>query len=459
MKKRTKQIASVYAQKVPSNLKFVLAAKSNEIEPTMEMAHYKCNHCRSEFAGIKDFEPFCVVCSSADVVEQPTTEDDVKLEDLQTSSCDLICKCGTHNIVSEVTASALQGTAHCVSCGSAMHYASTEDSDDDESLDDIGDVTESDSLDEDDTRYLGGDDVDFDPDASEEDAGDDEAGDDDLSLEDDESEDDESETAGDDESDEEEVEELDDDTAEEAKAYQFTGSKDVSFAVASDRLYMFAKGHPVAVLSKKAAGENGDLINNQEFANAIALEVETAGVSSAIKKFNFKPYKFKVEQADVVKEKVDKQVAQMQAKFAKREKALFNKFMEAASVAAAGINKNFFRDVENASALRNSLVSEFEQLGVQEAGVIVDHVLASKIDDHVRSILVKAQDIYSKPAEVQTELASAITNSNYATVEKAAFAVKPPKAVQRTVEESSAGNESGDIKSRFGFAPGQKLFS
>jgi DNA-directed RNA polymerase subunit RPC12/RpoP len=118
-----------------SGVPFVVSAATAEL-PKVETAAFGCKSCSAEFASTKGSEPFCVNCGSENV--SPIQATAQALPETDTGLSAITCKsCGTHNVLSDVTASTLDGHMHCVECGNQLSY------DVDELQDPVSDADES----------------------------------------------------------------------------------------------------------------------------------------------------------------------------------------------------------------------------------------------------------------------------------------------------------------------------
>lgn len=103
-----------------SGVPFVLASSKPELKH-VHIAGYVCTACGGEFAAKEGTEPFCVNCGSEKVESKAVTVAALPETDKTLSAVE--CKaCGTHNVLSDVTAGVFAGIMHCVECGTSLTY-------------------------------------------------------------------------------------------------------------------------------------------------------------------------------------------------------------------------------------------------------------------------------------------------------------------------------------------------
>ena len=157
-------------------------------------------------------------------------------------------------------------------------------------------------------------------------------------------------------------------------------------------------------LARKAG--MADLYLTEQFQDVVTASVEAKGIRKGLVQSGFVLAKVKLSAAKatakIVEAKVAARVEAKVASLARQNDALD----QSMAIAAVGINRHFFKDSEN--ALRASLESEFNRLGVRGSGTVIRAAFAEHGVAYARSIITLAQKLSAMPDEVRNQYASAL---------------------------------------------------
>ena len=207
--------------------------------------------------------------------------------------------------------------------------------------------------------------------------------------------------------------------------------------------YMFVKHTPVATLSKKKANtETAKLFDKEKsLRDSLFAAISVSGLNdTVVKDFGIESIALKIDIATVVQDAIDTKTSEVVSQYEVKEKEVFDTLKQCASIAAVGIAKNTFKDVNN--TLRTSLISEFKKLGVSNANLVVDSVIKKEIENFAKTILAKAYELKDKTVDSRNELAKMVENANFNYMELVETSNTTHKAtvLDQTIEESSVTN-------------------
>lgn len=404
-------VAKVLALAKKDGPSFVIASEEPKYTQ-VEMAAFNCKTCKVPFRANAGTMPFCVTCGSDDVIsEEIPADDEFELpegdEDLAAIQC---ASCGMHNLITNKLVSAFAGNMNCVTCGEDIEFMAGDGSDVIETDDIVGDAEGEDDL-------LAVEDI-------VEETEDDSAG---TDLVDDTEE--EAEFEGDvdgdgdiDAEDFEEVEETEgfetDSAGNESatvKLLTVAGKGDLTFELAGSKLTAYIGKTPVATLSKEVAGENAGVMHSTSFAQAVKHTAKQLGVDRALAHYGFKPIYVKLPVKKFVDDKAEAKIKAERAKLESQSKSMRAELMQGLQIAAAGLNKRFWKNKDN--AIKASLFDELSALNVRNPAKMIDKVFAAKSDEYHTALFELATEILAKPVEVRNQIAEAIGIANYQAAE------------------------------------------
>lgn len=392
----------------------VLSSKTAELskEPTKG---FGCNHCSTHFSALAAITPFCVNCGSEDVAEDNTEVENEEFQDDNELSAVQCAACGTHSIISDVTASTLNGKMNCVTCGSEIDFvpptvdeeesnkACAEPMADADADSDTEEMFEEESADDTQDNVDG---VDNDADVKlEEDS--DAATElmDEKTMEDNMDEEDAGDTSY-----------MDADMVSSDLLKVMSAKKDVSFGLmtVNDRIIATLDDVPVADLDKADSGDNEEVFSSKAFAQAIAHAVKGQGVEKALAHYNFKSIVVAFPLKKEVEARVEKALAAKSTEVQAKLGDLSADFAQCVALAASGLNKGFFKGKDH--PLKAAFFSELEAAGVRKPTAIIDKVFASVGGQYNKVLIALATDLMSKSLDLRNELAAAIDDTTYQAV-------------------------------------------
>ena len=458
-----------------SGVPFVVSAATAEL-PKVETAAFGCKACSAEFASTKGSEPFCVNCGSENV--SPIQATAQALPETDTGLSAITCKsCGTHNVLSDVTASTLDGHMHCVECGNQLSY------DVDELQDPVTDADESaieqtlntESADTNSAEDRGGM-TNGDPlnDVSETDVADalptteatavtDPATPAVTATAPEHNEIPAAPAAGAATPATPEVpvvepivDKIEDETLIEHASWEQLPENEqdgceysetslaavilagnpkavLTLATSENEILAFADGVPVARLEKANAGEHAAVFHTQSFLKSIARVAETSGARAALASYKFDAIKVKFPVSAAARAKAATALKEQTAALQETASSHREDLMQCVSIASAALTKNLFRT--KANALKRGFVDMLTTAGVKNATQMVERVFAANADAYHKQVFELAQELQSKPLEYRNTLASSMGDLNTVALDF------PNEENQEVVVEHASGSQ------------------
>ena len=194
----------------------------------------------------------------------------------------------------------------------------------------------------------------------------------------------------------------------DADAMADDDSDDLAFAVTANAIHAIKSNRIIASMGPALARKAGmaDLYLTEQFQDVVTASVEAKGIRKGLVQSGFVLAKVKLSAAKatakIVEAKVAARVEAKVASLARQNDALD----QSMAIAAVGINRHFFKDSEN--ALRASLESEFNRLGVRGSGTVIRAAFAEHGVAYARSIITLAQKLSAMPDEGRNQYASAL---------------------------------------------------
>ncbi len=167
----------------------------------------------------------------------------------------------------------------------------------------------------------------------------------------------------------------------------------------------------VATLSAKDAGKNADIMQTEEFAAAIGITIEKEGLTKACKHYGFKPVMAKVSIKKVVEARVQTEMAAKAKELDNKLTATALDFGQATELAAAGVVKNFWQNVQD--PLKAAMIAELSALGVKNPNKIIDRVWEVNASKLMRVVIDKAAELSKKSEAARNELAEILDSVKY----------------------------------------------
>lgn len=413
---------------------FVVSAGSATL-PQVETASFGCKHCNTVFATAKGMEPFCVNCGSDQVEAVAAAAQSVPATDAGVN-CIVCSHCQAHNVMSDVTASAMDGRIHCVECGGEIHYDADDldkpitdapEADIDNAVPanagnispaDRGGMTRNDPIQDADAQSV---DENMPIEMASEDPpqnavptppanGEAEVYDvEDETL---------VETAGEDQDiDWEQLDPEEQNACEYSKvslaAVVLSGNPKgkLSLASSENEILAFVGDVPVARLEKSGVSEDvGKVFHSAGFLRSISLSAEQSGVRKALAAFNFKPIHVEFPVKAAVRARVKSLVESQVAVVEKAASTYRDDLTQSLSLAATALNRNLFRSQTN--PLKAAMTQALTRAGVENARAVTEQVFAAHGDEYNRSLLALAADLQSKPVEYRNTLAQSMGDIN-----------------------------------------------
>lgn len=160
------------------------------------------------------------------------------------------------------------------------------------------------------------------------------------------------------------------------------------------------------------------------FAKSIAEAMEKCGPLEVLRSVNASLFAEQVEKsklADKIRADVEEE---LEEDFRSKLLGLRDDYADAIAVVIAGINKNFFSDVDN--PLKAAFYDRLSDLGMYAPEDLVEEVLAESGPDFFDAVMDKAQELMTRSEEAREEITAAITEANALRVSASARRSIPP---------------------------------
>lgn len=204
----------------------------------------------------------------------------------------------------------------------------------------------------------------------------------------------------------------------------------------------FLDGVPVAKATSISAANHARIFEDVAFANALLASAQENGVNQALTDMGFKPLEIEVvvdKDVDaLVKNQVEAATASASVGYEKERNEFEERFLAALATAAVGINRGFFKNLNN--PVKQALWNSLSAAGMRQPEALIDNVFSAQADSYHKVLLDKAREIVSKPLEIQNELTNAIMDSNYLAVASTSSELEDRLAGMGTPVKAVASN-------------------
>lgn len=187
-----------------------------------------------------------------------------------------------------------------------------------------------------------------------------------------------------------------------------TDTKEVAYAAFGTRLLVIRANRIIASMTKKmaTASDRADIYLSDQFQEVVASEIQKKGLRKGLKSMGFALATVNVSKASVVNTRVRLEANKLTAAVRKVAQTKEQAFQQSLTIAAVGINRRFFKDVE--IELKAHLEQEFKQLGVRGADKIIGHAFATFGPAYAKSIVELASKIAEMPQESRNGYVAAL---------------------------------------------------
>jgi len=172
-------------------------------------------------------------------------------------------------------------------------------------------------------------------------------------------------------------------------------------------------GMPTARVSLKDQpnpDEIRDVFTSDVYAENLAEAIEKLGAKAVLDQIKAKYYVNKVDESKLA-ERLEKKVkADLDKENKKALGRLRQEYADCIKLVLAGLNKNFFPDVDN--PLKASLWSAMERNGVFNPSEVIESCFRESADEFFDIVLSKAESYMEKDPEVRNEIAKAIRDAD-----------------------------------------------
>jgi len=173
------------------------------------------------------------------------------------------------------------------------------------------------------------------------------------------------------------------------------------------------KGSPVATIKlsdQDKIDEITDLFISDDYAQNVEKAMLDCGVKEVLNQVKARYFVNKVEESDLAKIMSDKIKGELEAGYKAKAASLSDDFKSSIAVVLAGMNKNFWKDIEN--PLKGTLFSKISDCGISDPSSVIESAFAESGDAYFETVLAKAIEFMQKSTEAREEIANAIGDAN-----------------------------------------------
>ena len=178
------------------------------------------------------------------------------------------------------------------------------------------------------------------------------------------------------------------------------------------------EGKPVAAIflqdQPKPEELRASFVNTTVYAKNFCDAVEKLGLKEVLRETKARLWAAKVEKSKFAQDVRAKVEASFNDNYVTKVAEVKDNLVHALNIVFAGLNKNFFTDVDN--PLKAALWSEMRNRGIDDAVEIIEAAFSSAADPFFKIAINKAEEVIAKPKDVVDELAKIIASVNTATV-------------------------------------------
>lgn len=173
-------------------------------------------------------------------------------------------------------------------------------------------------------------------------------------------------------------------------------------------------GKPVAAIylndQPKPEELRSSFVKPEVYAKNFCAAVEKLGVKEVLVQTKARLWAAKVQKTKLAEQMTAKVEANLGGQYADKIAAFTGNFKHAFNVVIAGLNKNFFSELDN--PLKMSLYASLKERGIDDAVEVIEDAFASSADKLFQVAVAKTEELLAKPKEVVDELARTIASVN-----------------------------------------------
>ena len=174
---------------------------------------------------------------------------------------------------------------------------------------------------------------------------------------------------------------------------------------------VLVKGSPVAVIRLSDQPDQvANLFSKDDYAQNVAQAMVQVGVKEILTQVKARYFANKVDESQIAERLTEKIKANLDIEFKGKVAGMRDEFKTCMATVLAGMNKNFWRDVEN--PLKGSLFAKLEDVGISNPDQLIETAFAESADAYFDVVLSKAIEFMDKPTDAREEIAKAIGESN-----------------------------------------------
>lgn len=188
--------------------------------------------------------------------------------------------------------------------------------------------------------------------------------------------------------------------------------EEIDVAVVEAGLLVLRGDRVIAKMTKAEAEEEGieDEYQSEEFASVVASVCATKGLRRGLSELGFQMATVNLGASHVVKAQVEARARETTKKLEASLKDQSKSLEACLALAAVGINKGFWKDVQN--PLRAAVEASLLHAGVQNPKTVASRLFAASGVDYAKAMVTVAQRLAAMPEATRNTLAEALDFTN-----------------------------------------------
>lgn len=181
----------------------------------------------------------------------------------------------------------------------------------------------------------------------------------------------------------------------------------VSFASVGKTLHVIKANRIIASINSKVVAKHySDLYTSNQFHQTVAYEIKKQGLRKALATFGFKNAKVSFAKAALINKRVEAKVGEQRKALDALAATKAKRFEQSLTIAAVGINRNFFKGQRN--ALRAALEDALLASGFRDAKRFTARLFSEHGVVYAKSILEQAKKLEGFSDRARNELAEVL---------------------------------------------------
>lgn len=186
--------------------------------------------------------------------------------------------------------------------------------------------------------------------------------------------------------------------------------EEMSIIAMGNKILLASGPYVFASLSEEQAGDNKDIFQTAQFQKAIIASLKIDGAKKTMEAFNFSPVIVKANIAKHVDKLVSQKLSEKAAELDKLRDTLTADFKQSLDIAAVGLNKSFWKGVQN--PLKAALTKELSNLGLRNPEKLVARIFEQHGLAYASTLIEQSTQLLTKTKDSRNELSTVLDMTN-----------------------------------------------